>query len=155
MRQIAKEFKAFTLKGNVFDLAVGVMIGGAFGKVIQSLVDDIMMPPIGLLLKKVNFSDMFISINGQHYASLSQAKEAAAPTINYGQFITEIMNLAIVAGVLFIVIKKINHLRKQNDTSKQNNTKTKICSQCFSEIPVLAKRCKYCTSPVSSLRKSA
>lgn len=107
-----KEFQTFAMKGNVVDMAVGVIIGGAFGKIVTSLVNDIIMPPLGLLLGKADFTNLFISLNGTAYASLAEAQAAGAPTLNYGIFINTIVNFLIVAFSIFIVIKQMNNLTK-------------------------------------------
>lgn len=138
-----KEFKQFVMRGNVIDLAVGVIIGGAFGKIISSLVDDIIMPPIGLLLGKVDFSNLFFSLDGKIYASLSAAKDAGAPTWNYGLFINTLINFLIVAFAIFLMIKQINRLQKPAPVIPPA---TKDCEYCQTAIPVKATRCPHCTS---------
>jgi large conductance mechanosensitive channel len=138
-----KEFKQFIMRGNVIDLAVGIIIGGAFGKIVASLVDDIIMPPIGLLLGKVDFSNLFLSLDGKIYASLSAAKDAGAPTLNYGLFINTLINFLIVAFAIFLLIKQINRLQKPELVSPPA---TKICEYCQSSIPLKATRCPHCTS---------
>jgi large conductance mechanosensitive channel len=138
-----KEFKDFALKGNVVDLAIAVIIGGAFGKIITSLVNDIIMPPFGMLLGGVNFTDLFISLDGQIYPSLAVAQAAGAPTINYGVFLNTIINFVIVAWVLFLVIKAMNRMKKAPAPADPT---TKTCPQCATEIPVKAVRCPHCTS---------
>ncbi len=145
-----KEFKEFAVRGNVIDLAVGVIIGGAFGRIVTSLVNDIVMPPIGLLLGGVNFTDLFIALDGETYASLAAAQEAGAPTLNYGLFVNTVLNFLIVAFCVFVVVKQLNKLQKLREKPepvKAHTTRT--CDQCLSEIPIAAKRCKYCTSDVS------
>jgi large conductance mechanosensitive channel len=138
-----KEFKEFALRGNVIDLAVGVIIGGTFGKIITSLVNDIIMPPIGMLLGKVNFSDLFIDLSGQGYATLADAKDAGAATINYGLFLNTILDFIIVAFVVFLVIRQMNRMKKPAPVAEVT---TKTCPQCFTEIPIKATRCPNCTS---------
>lgn len=140
---IIKEFKEFAIKGNVVDLAVGIIIGGAFGKIVTSFVNDIVMPPIGMLMGKVNFTDLFINLSGQPFMSLKAAKDAGAPVISYGVFINSLIDFIIMAFVIFMVIKQINKLKK--DTVKPVPT-TKDCPFCFSAIPIPAKRCPHCTS---------
>src|SRR5882672_12530641 len=108
-----KEFKAFIMRGNVVDLAVGLIIGAAFGKIVTSLVNDILMPPLGLLLGKVDFSNLFINISGQHYATLAEAKQAGAATINYGLFINTILDFVIVAFAIFILVRQVNRLKRE------------------------------------------
>ena len=140
-----KEFKAFALRGNVIDLAIGVIIGGAFGKIVTSFVNDIIMPPIGMLLGNVNFADLFIALDGGDYASLAQAQEAGAPTLNYGMFINTVIDFLIIAFVIFLVVKQINRLTPKPAPAPAEPT-TKACPYCFTEIPVKATRCPHCTS---------
>jgi large conductance mechanosensitive channel len=143
--EMLKEFKEFALKGNVVDLAIAVIIGGAFGKIITSLVNDIIMPPFGMLLGGVNFSDLFISLDGQTYASLAAATAAGAPTINYGVFLNNIISFLIIAWVLFLVVKAMNAMKKAPAPVAAEPT-TKTCPQCAMEIPIKAVRCPHCTS---------
>ncbi|MFH5182156.1 large conductance mechanosensitive channel protein MscL [Paenibacillus sp. TAB 01] len=145
-----KEFKEFAMKGNMIDLAIGVIIGGAFGKVVTSIVNDVVMPPIGLLLGKVNFADLFISLDGKHYESLAAAKGAGAATLNYGLFINTLLDFLIVSFVIFITVKQLNRLRKKQEEKPDPKKETKECPECLSEIPKLAVRCKYCTAYVES-----
>lgn len=140
-----KEFKTFIMRGNVVDLAVGVIIGAAFGRIISSLVNDIIMPPIGLLLHGVSFSNLFVSLNGESFQSLAYAQAAGAPTINYGIFINNIIDFLIVAFVIFLLIKGINRLHKQPAPAPAEPT-TKECPRCFTAIPIKATRCPHCTS---------
>jgi len=141
--EMLKEFKEFALKGNVVDLAIAVIIGAAFGKVISSFVNDIIMPPIGMLLGGVSFSDLFISLDGQTYPSLAVAQAAGAATINYGVFLTTIIDFVIIAWVLFLVVKAMNRMKKAPAPADPT---TKTCPQCATEIPVKAVRCPHCTS---------
>ena len=138
-----KEFKEFALKGNVVDLAIAVIIGAAFGKVVSSFVNDIIMPPIGMLLGGVSFSDLFISLDGQTYPSLAVAQAAGAATINYGVFLTTLIDFVIIAWVLFLVVKAMNRMKKAPAPADPT---TKTCPQCATEIPVKAVRCPHCTS---------
>ncbi len=142
-----KELKAFILRGNVIDLAIGVVIGGAFGAIVSSLVNDILMPPIGLLLGRVNFADLFINLSGQAYPSLAAAKEAGAATINYGLFLNAILNFVIIAVVLFFVVKAVNKLQAKPKEAPAAPT-TKDCPFCCTAIPIKATRCPHCTSPL-------
>jgi large conductance mechanosensitive channel len=142
-----KEFKEFAMRGNVMDLAVGLIIGAAFGKIVASLVDDIIMPPIGLLLKHVNFSDLFVSLNGTHYDTLAAAKTAAAPTLNYGLFLTTIINFLIVALAVFLVIQQVNRWGKKPAPAAAPTTRD--CPQCAMAIPLAAKRCGHCTTQLA------
>lgn len=138
-----KEFKEFALKGNMIDLAFAVIIGGAFGKIITSLVNDIIMPLLGQLLGKVNFTDLFISLNGTKYASLADAQAAGAATLNYGVFINAIIDFLIVAFVIFLIVKQINRMKKAPAPAAAT---TKECPYCFTQIPIPATRCPHCTS---------
>jgi large conductance mechanosensitive channel len=138
-----KEFRDFAMRGNVIDLAVGVIIGGAFGKIITSFVNDIFMPPIGLLLGKVDFGNLFLSLNGQAYKTIAEAQAAGAPTLNYGLFINDVIDFLIVAFVIFLFIRAINRLHKPAPAPAPI---TKDCPYCLSAIPIKATRCPHCTS---------
>jgi large conductance mechanosensitive channel len=138
-----KEFKAFVMRGNVVDLAIAVIIGGAFGKIITSLVNDIIMPPIGLLLGNVNFADLFVSLTGQKYDSLTAAQTAGAATINYGLFINTVIDFLIVAFVIFLLIRTMNRMKKAPAPVAPT---MKECPFCFTQIPIPATRCPNCTS---------
>lgn len=138
-----KEFKDFIMRGNVLDLAVAVIIGGAFGSVVSSLVNDVIMPPIGLLLGKVNFSNLFIDLSGQKFASLADAQAAGAATINYGLFLNTIINLIIVGFVIFLAVKAVNQAKKPAVVSIPPS---KDCPYCSTSIPLTATRCPHCTS---------
>ena len=140
-----KEFKEFALKGSVIDLSVGVVIGAAFGTVVKSFTDDILMPPIGLLTGNHDFSNLFIPLDGKHYDSLAQAKAAGAATLNLGLFVNNIITFLIVAFAIFLVVQWFNRLRKKPQPEAPS---VKDCPQCLSPIPVNAKRCKFCTQPV-------
>ncbi|MDF2959402.1 MAG: mechanosensitive ion channel protein MscL [Paenibacillus sp.] len=144
--KIIKEFKEFAIKGNMVELAIGVIIGGAFSKVITSIVNDVVMPPIGLLLGRVNFRDLFISLNGTYYESLDKAKEAGAPTLNYGLFINTMLDFFIVALVIFLAVKQLNRFRRKQEDKPEPKKNTVECPECLSEIPDRAVRCKYCTA---------
>jgi large conductance mechanosensitive channel len=140
-----KEFKAFALRGNVIDLAIGVIIGGAFGKIISSLVNDIIMPPIGLLLGKVQFTSLFIDLSGKGYTSLEAAKTDGAPVLAYGNFIQTTIDFLIVAFVIFLMVRAINRLTAPKPAPAPAPT-TKECPYCLSTIPLKATRCPNCTS---------
>jgi large conductance mechanosensitive channel len=140
-----KEFKAFIMKGNVVDLAVAVIIGAAFGAIVTSLVNDIIMPPIGLLLGKVNFSDLFINLSGQTYTSLAAAKAAGAPTINYGLFLNTVINFVIIALVIFMIVRLLTNMQRKPAPAPAAPT-TKDCPFCYTSIPIKATRCPNCTS---------
>ena len=138
-----KEFREFIMRGNVVDLAVGVIIGGAFGKIVSSLVSDVIMPPIGLLLNGVDFSNLFVSLTGQSYATLAEAQAAGAPTLNYGNFINSVIDFLLVGLVIFLLIRAINRLQRPAPAAEPS---TKECPFCFSAIAVKATRCPNCTS---------
>lgn len=140
-----KEFKDFIMRGNVLDLAVAVIIGGAFGKIVTSFVNDIIMPPIGLLLGSVNFTDLFLDLSGKGYPTLAAAQEAGAPTINYGLFLNTVIDFVIVAFVIFLVIKAVNKMKKPAAAAAPT---TKACPYCFTDIPIQATRCPHCTSEI-------
>jgi large conductance mechanosensitive channel len=144
-----KEFKEFALRGNVMDLAVGVVIGGAFGKIVSSFVNDILMPPIGLLLGRVNFTDLYLVLKGEVPAgtSLAAAKEiVGVVTWNYGSFLSAIVDFSIIAFSIFILIRAINRLQKPAPAPAPTEPTTKTCPQCCTEIPLKATRCPNCTS---------
>lgn len=143
------EFKKFAMRGNVIDLAVGFIMGGAFGAIVSSLVNDIIMPPIGLLLNKVDFSNLFINLSGQPIASIAEAKNAGIPTINYGIFINAVINFIIVAFALFIMIKQVNRWTAPKPAPPSAPT-TKECPFCFTTIPIKALRCPNCTSELAA-----
>jgi len=138
-----KEFKEFALKGNVLDMAVGIIIGAAFGKIVSSFVADVIMPPIGLLLGKMDFSELFINLSGKPVATLAEAKAAGLPVIKYGVFFSTIIDFVIIALAIFLVIQQINRLKKAPQPAPPN---TKECPFCFSAIPIKATRCPQCTS---------
>lgn len=140
-----REFREFVMRGSVVDLAVGVIIGAAFGKIVSSLVSDVIMPPIGLLLSGVDFSNLFISLTGQPYPTLAEAQAAGAPTLNYGNFINAVIDFLIVALVIFVMIRTINRLQRPTPVA---TPATKECPYCFSTISVKATRCPNCTSPL-------
>ena len=144
-----KEFKEFAMKGSVLDMAIGIIIGAAFGKIVSSLVGDVIMPPIGLLLGKIDFSTLFINLSGQPYASLAQAKTAGAATINYGMFINTVIDFVIVAFVIFLLIRQVNKLKRQPEPVPAVPT-TKECPYCLSAVPIKAIRCPYCTSELKT-----
>ena len=138
-----KEFKEFVMRGNVLDLAVAVVIGAAFGKIIASLVDDIIMPPIGLALGNVDFANLFVNLSGKDYSSVTAAKAAGAATLNYGIFFNTIFNFLIVAFVIFLLIRSYSKMQKPKPAAAPI---TKDCPYCLSAIPIKATRCAHCTS---------
>ncbi len=143
-----KEFKGFAMRGNVVDMAVGIIIGAAFGTIVKSLVTDIIMPPIGLLLGRVDFANLFIVLNGRgtSYATLAEAQTAGAVTLNYGVFINAILSFVIVSFAAFLIVKNINRLKKEEVVEPTK----KVCPYCFSTIPIKAKRCAFCTSELGT-----
>jgi large conductance mechanosensitive channel len=140
--QVLKEFREFAVKGNAVDMAVGIVIGAAFGKIVSSLVSDIIMPPIGRLLGPVNFTDYFINLSGKSYDTLAKAKDAGAATINYGVFLNNVIDFLIVAFCIFLVVRQMNRLLPK----LHGEPTTKTCPQCQSTIPIKAVRCPCCTS---------
>jgi len=144
---VFKEFKEFAVKGSVMDMAVGIIIGAAFGRIVGSLVNDVLMPPIGLLLGKVDFASLFISLSGTTYDSLAAAKAAGAPTLNYGVFLNTVLEFLIVAFVVFLLVKQVNRLRREPAPAAPT---TKECPHCLTAIPIKATRCPACTSQLTS-----
>ena len=142
-----KEFKEFAMRGNVLDLAIGVIIGAAFGKIVSSLVEDIIMPPVGLLLHGVNFTDLFIVLDGRHFDTLALAKAAGAPTVNYGLFLNNVINFLIVAFCVFILVQQVNRWTKKPEPAAAPATKE--CPQCAMTIPLKARKCPYCTAQIA------
>ena len=142
-----KEFKEFAMRGNVLDLAIGVIIGAAFGKIVSSLVEDIIMPPVGLLLHGVNFADLFIALDGRHFDTLALAKAAGAPTVNYGLFLNNVINFLIVAFCVFILVQQVNRWTKKPQPAAAPATKE--CPQCAMTIPLKARKCPYCTAQIA------
>jgi len=138
-----KEFKEFAMRGNVLDMAVGIIIGAAFGRIITSLVNDVIMPPIGLLLGRVDFSSLFINLSGTPYASLADARKAGAAVIGYGAFLNTILDFVVVAFVIFLLIRQVNKMKKEPAPAA---TTTKECPYCLSVIPLKATRCAHCTA---------
>lgn len=143
-----KEFKEFIMRGNVLDLAIAVIIGGAFGKIVTSLVNDVVMPPIGLLVGKVDFSNLFLNLSGEPYESLAEAQAAGAATINYGIFLNNLVDFLIIAFVIFLLVRAVNRFQKAKD-ELPSAPDTKECSYCFTTIPIKATRCPHCTSQLS------
>src|SRR5215467_2388632 len=141
-----KEFKEFAMRGNVMDMAVGIIIGAAFGKIVSSAVDDILMPPLGRLLGHVDFSNLFVNLGDKTYESLAAAKAAGAPTLNYGVFFNSIINFLIVAFAVFLLVRMVNKWVAKPAAAAAPATKD--CPQCAMPIPIAAKRCGHCTSQV-------
>ncbi|HEX9013631.1 MAG TPA: large conductance mechanosensitive channel protein MscL [Anaerolineaceae bacterium] len=145
-----KEFKEFALKGSVIDLAIGIIIGAQFNSVVQSLVKDVIMPPIGLLINRVDFTNLFISLNGKTYRTLADAQANGDVTINIGIFLNTVINFIIIAFVIFVLVKQINRMRRQ----PPRETNTKACPYCLTSIPLKAVRCPACTSPLTAQEPS-
>ena len=139
---VLKEFKEFAVKGNVVDLAIGIIIGAAFGKIVTSFVNDILMPPIGKLLGGFDFSNLFINLSDKSVTTLAEAKAAGIATINYGLFLNTLIDFTIVAGAVFILVRQINRLKKEEPAAPT----TKECPYCLNAIPLKATRCGHCTS---------
>jgi large conductance mechanosensitive channel len=137
------EFRDFAMKGNVLDMAVGIIIGAAFGSIVNSLVKDVIMPPVGMIMGGINFADMFVALDGKTYATLAAAQAAAAPTINYGLFINAVINFIIVALAIFLLIRQVNEARKKPAPPEPNS---KECPFCREMIPKAAIKCSHCTS---------
>jgi large conductance mechanosensitive channel len=140
-----KEFKEFLMRGNVLDLAVAVVIGGAFGKIVTSFVGDVLMPAIGLLLGKVDFSNLFVNLSDTHYSTIAAAKAAGSPTLNYGLFINGVIDFVIIGFAIFLIVKTVNKLQKPTAAE----VTTKECQYCLSSIPLKATRCAHCTSQLN------
>ena len=138
-----RDFKEFALRGSVLDMAVGIVLGVAFGRIVTSFVDDILMPPLGLLLGRVDASNLFLSLTGRHFDTLAAAKAAAAPTLNYGVFLNNIFNFLLVAFAIFLLVRQVNRFRRSQETPAPT---AKECPFCFSAIPIKATRCAHCTS---------
>ena len=142
-----KEFKEFAMRGNVVDMAVGIIIGAAFGKIVSSLVNDVLMPPIGLLLGKVDFSNLFVNLSGQSFSTLAEAKAAGAATVNYGLFFNTVIDFLIVAFAIFLVIRQVNRMRQPAPAAAPT---TRDCPFCLSSVHLKATRCPHCTSELKS-----
>lgn len=139
-----KDFKEFALRGNVLDMAVGIVIGASFGAVVTSFVNDLLMPPVGLLVGRVNFSNLFVNLTGRHFDSVAAAKAAGAATLNYGLFLNTVINFVIVSFAIFLLVHQVNKLREKPQSV------TKPCAYCFSTIPIKATRCPQCTSQLEA-----
>jgi large conductance mechanosensitive channel len=142
------EFKKFALKGNMIDLAVGVIIGGAFNNIVSSLVNDLIMPILSIFTGSLDFTNWFIAINGKHYDTIELAKAAGVATINYGTFLSGVINFLIIAFVLFIIVRQINKIRSKFIKEAEQKPTTKKCPRCLSEINILATKCPHCTTDV-------
>ena len=144
-----KEFKEFAMRGNVLDMAVGIIIGAAFGGIVSSFVNDILMPPLGMLIGKVDFSKLFLTLKGEQFATLAQAKAAGATTINYGLFVNTVINFLIVAFAVFLLVRQVNKLRRSPEPAPAEPT-TRECPYCLSTISIKATRCPHCTSNLTT-----
>ncbi|HTP64256.1 MAG TPA: large-conductance mechanosensitive channel protein MscL [Geobacteraceae bacterium] len=142
-----KEFKEFAIRGNVMDLAVGIVIGAAFGKIVTSFVSDILMPPFGLLIGKMDFNNLFINLSGGSYTTLAEAKKAGAVTINYGIFLNATVDFIVVAFAVFLVVRQVNRMRREPPPALPTD---KECAFCCTAIPVKAVRCPHCTSELGN-----
>jgi large conductance mechanosensitive channel len=145
------EFREFAMRGNVVDFAIGLIIGAAFGKIVTSLVNDVLMPPLGLVLGRVDFSNLFVNLGSQHYATLAEAKQAGAATINYGIFINTMIDFVIVAFAIFLLVKQINRLNRKTPPPPPAS---KSCPYCVTAIPIAATRCPACTSQLAESQRS-
>jgi len=145
-----KDFKAFIMRGNVMDLAVAVILGASFGAIVTSMVNDVVMPPIGLILGHVDFKDLYLCLNGQTYASLKAAKDAGAPVLAYGQFLNTVVNFLIVALVVFLAVRAVSKLQRAPAPAEPPAPTTKDCEFCCTPIPIPAKRCPHCTSQLTA-----
>jgi large conductance mechanosensitive channel len=149
MKNILNEFKDFALRGNIIDLAIGIIVGAGFNTVINSLVKNIILPPIGLILNKVDFSSLYISLSGKQYPSFAEAQRAGEATLNYGLFINDLISFLITAFCVFFIVRWINKIHKRMEQGKDKSTTTKPCPHCLSIIPVKATRCPHCTSTLA------
>ena len=152
--RVFKNFKEFVMRGNVLDLAVAVIMGASFGAIVTSVVNDIVMPPIGLILGHIDFKDLFVSLNGKAYPSLAAAKAAAAPVIAYGQFLNTVINFLIVAAVIFMVVKQASKLQRKPEPAPAAPP-TKDCPFCCTAVPLAATRCPHCTSQLGAPEAAA
>jgi large conductance mechanosensitive channel len=141
-----KEFREFAMRGNVLDMAVGIIIGAAFGRIVASFVEDVLMPPIGQLLGKVDFSNLFVSLSGQSYDTLTAAKAAGAPILAYGSFLNHVINFLIVAFAVFLLVRAVNRMKRQEAPAAPT---TRDCPYCLTAIPKKATKCAHCTSAVT------
>lgn len=149
--KIVSEFKEFAIRGNVVDMVVGIVVGAAFSKIVQSFVSDILMPPIGMITNKIDFTNLYLNLSGGSYATLKEAQAAGAVTINYGQFLDNLISFVIMAFCIFLIVKWINQLRRKEDVAKVASAPSqKSCPFCFSNISIKAIRCPLCTSDLSN-----
>ncbi|HMD32987.1 MAG TPA: large-conductance mechanosensitive channel protein MscL [Candidatus Acidoferrales bacterium] len=144
-----KEFKEFAMRGNVLDMAVGIIIGAAFGKIVGSFVEDVLMPPLGLLLGKVDFSNLFVNLTAKSYETVAAAKAVGAPTLNYGVFLNQCINFLIVAFAVFLLVRAVNRFKRDEKAPVVAAT-TRACPYCAMDVPLAAKKCGHCTSGLSA-----
>ena len=142
-----KEFKEFAMRGNVMDMAIGIVLGGAFGKIVSSFVNDVLMPPLGKLMGGVDFTQLFVGLSDTSYETLAAAQEAGAPVLTYGNFIQTVVDFLIIAFAIFMVVKAMNSAKKKEEPAPEAPT-TKKCPRCLSEVPIEATRCGHCTSDI-------
>jgi large conductance mechanosensitive channel len=147
-KNFLKEFKEFALRGSVLDLAIGIIVGSGFNTVVNSLVKNIVLPPIGLVLNRVDFSTLFVSLSTTQYSTLAEAQKAGAPTLNYGLFFNDLISFLITAFVVFLMVRWINKMRRRREAGKELEPTTKTCPECMSVVPLKAKRCPFCTSSI-------
>lgn len=150
---LVKEFKEFAVKGNVIDLAFAVVIGAAFGKIIDSLVKDILMPPLGLLMGGIDFSNHFVTLRGEKFATLAEAQAAGAVTLNYGVFVNAVVSFLIIGFTIFLIVRRLNAAQRKEAAPVVATTRA--CPECLSEIPLEARRCKYCSVTVGATAPAA
>ncbi|MES2437344.1 MAG: large conductance mechanosensitive channel protein MscL [Patescibacteria group bacterium] len=148
-KNLAREFKEFALRGNVIDLAVGIIVGAGFNNLVNSLVKNIVLPPIGLALNKVNFSNLYFDLSRQDFKSLADAEQAGAPVLKYGLFINDVISFIITAFVVFMLVRWMNALHRRRNEGNEEIPTTKPCPFCMSVIPIKATRCPQCTSQIS------
>jgi large conductance mechanosensitive channel len=146
---LIKEFREFALKGSVVDLAVGIVIGAAFGKIVSSTVDDILMPVLGIVVGKHDFSDYFITLSAGHYDTLAQARAAGAATLNYGVFVNALVNFTIIAAAIFLVVRQVNRMRRK--PAEGVTPSMRDCPECLAPVPREAHRCRFCTQPLKAI----
>lgn len=142
-----QDFKSFAMRGSMVDMAIGIIVGGAFSEIVNSLVRDVIMPPIGLLVGRVDASELYVNLSGRSYSSLAQARAAGAPTINYGQFLSATLDFVILAAVVFLVVRGLNRLHRAEDPPSPAD---RSCPHCLSSVPRAATRCPHCTSELET-----
>ncbi len=144
-----REFKEFAMRGNMLDMAVGIVVGGAFGRIVTSLVNDVLMPPIGLVLARVDFTNLFLPLSRREFHTLAEAKAAGVPTLNYGLFLNNIVDFLIVAFAIFLLVREVNAMKRRWEPQPAAPPPTKQCPYCISTIPLQASRCPQCTSALA------